>query len=123
METESEKYIIKNIRKIEDDLKGLRKNTHESDEKMRTDFNYHLKVYRENGKELAALKNEVANVDKNIESMKKMMTGLFHDQKQTIKENETRLQKLENWRWYLMGAFVVASTVAYILIQIILKKI
>lgn len=86
-------------------------------------FDHHLEVYRNNGKELAALKNEVRNVSKNIDSMKQMMTNLLHDHKLKLEENDKRLQKLENWKWYLTGAFVVISTIGYIIIQIIMKKI
>ena len=100
------------IKKLEDDFK-----------QWQSRFDHHMEVYRNNGKELAALKNEVANIGKNIDSMKEMITELFHDQKKRLDNNEKRLQKLEYWRWYLTGAFVVASTVGYFVIQLIMKKI
>ncbi len=85
MPEEADKYI----KKIEADFKAFEGR-----------FDHHLDIYRQNGKELAALKNEVKNVDKNIESMKVMMTNLFN-------EHSTRLRTLENWRWYIMGGIGV----------------
>lgn len=81
---------------VQDNIKRLEKHFQQFEGR----FDSHLEVYRNNGKEMATLSNEIVHLREDVSSIKQMI-------KDDIVPISKRLSALENWRWYILGGAVV----------------
>ena len=91
----------KQFKQLDKDIKDVRK-----------DFNHHIEVYAENGKELAGLKSEVGGMNKRIDDIKK-------DSKEDINE----VKKLLGNNYVTVKEFLPVRLVVYGLVGILLAGI
>lgn len=81
---------------VQDNIKRLEKHFAQFEGR----FDSHLEVYRNNGKEMATLSNEILHLRDDISSIKQMI-------KEEVLPITKRLAALENWRWYVIGGATV----------------
>jgi|25BtaG_2_1085352.scaffolds.fasta_scaffold04318_2 gas vesicle protein len=91
----------KQFKQLDKDIKDVRK-----------DFNHHIEVYAENGKELAGLKSEVGGMNKRIDDIKK-----------DIKEDINEVKKLLGNNYVTVKEFLPVRLVVYGLVGILLAGI
>ena len=91
----------KQFKQLDKDIKDVRK-----------DFNHHIEVYAENGKELAGLKSEVGGMNKRIDDIKK-----------DIKEDINEVKKLLGNNYVTDKELLPVRLVVYGLVGILLAGI